>query len=89
MKRWIWILTAVVLAGCTSTLTSLPARHKITGSQPDQVEDQVIAPQISVALDEYGPAPEWQNEIWLNTDAPLRLTELRGQVVLLEMWTFG
>ena len=30
-----------------------------------------------------------QNEIWLNTDQPLRLAELRGKVVLLEMWTFA
>ena len=29
------------------------------------------------------------NEVWLNTDQPLRLAELRGRVVLLEMWTFG
>ena len=37
----------------------------------------------------FSAAPELQNEIWLNTDQPLRLAELRGKVVLLEMWTFG
>ena len=36
-----------------------------------------------------GPAPELTNEIWLNVDAPLRLADLRGKVVALEMWTFG
>ena len=35
------------------------------------------------------PAPELENEVWLNTDQPLRLADLRGQVVLLDMWTFG
>ena len=35
-----------------------------------------------------GPAPELTNTIWLNTNAPLRLADLRGKVVLLEMWTF-
>jgi thiol-disulfide isomerase/thioredoxin len=29
------------------------------------------------------------NEIWLNVNAPLRLADLRGKVVGLEMWTFG
>lgn len=36
-----------------------------------------------------GEAPELSNDVWLNTDGPLRLTELRGKVILLEMWTFG
>lgn len=40
-------------------------------------------------LKDYGPAPELTNEVWLNTDQTLRLAELRGKVVLLEMWTFG
>ena len=47
------------------------------------------APPPTVALDDFGPAPELHNETWLNTAAPLRLAELRGQVVLLDMWTFG
>lgn len=33
-------------------------------------------------------APELHDGIWLNTETPLRLENLRGQVVLLEMWTF-
>jgi hypothetical protein len=36
-----------------------------------------------------GPAPELTNSIWLNTDQPLRLSDLRGKVILLDMWTFG
>ncbi|MGD8458246.1 MAG: redoxin domain-containing protein [Anaerolineales bacterium] len=35
------------------------------------------------------PAPELNNEVWLNSEVPLKLADLRGQVVLLEMWTFG
>ena len=35
------------------------------------------------------PPTELYNETWLNTDQPLRLADLRGKVVLLEMWTFG
>lgn len=36
-----------------------------------------------------GEAPELTNDVWLNTNRPLRLAELRGKVVLLDMWTFG
>jgi hypothetical protein len=36
-----------------------------------------------------GPAPGWDNEVWINSDGPLPLEELRGKVVLLEFWTFG
>ena len=40
------------------------------------------------SLPDMGAAPELTNTIWLNVDAPLRLTNLRGKVVLLDMWTF-
>lgn len=46
----------------------------------------IFAPAIYPDL---GLAPELTNEIWLNVDAPLRLSDLRGKVVALEMWTFG
>src|SRR2546430_10362653 len=34
------------------------------------------------------PAPELTNASWLNADRPLRLSELRGRVVLLNFWVF-
>ena len=39
-------------------------------------------------LRDLGVAPELTNTIWINTNTPLRLADLRGKVVLLEMWTF-
>ena len=36
-----------------------------------------------------GQAPELENEVWLNVEQPLRIADLRGKVVLLDMWTFG
>lgn len=41
------------------------------------------------SLPDLGPAPELTNDIWLNVDSPLRLADLRGKVVIVEMWTFG
>ncbi len=41
------------------------------------------------SLPDLGPAPELTNDAWLNVDAPLRLADLRGKVVIVEMWTFG
>jgi len=38
---------------------------------------------------DYGPAPEIDTEVWLNTDAPIRLADLRGKVALIEFWTYG
>lgn len=55
-------------------------------SQP--AEDSPVEIEAA-ALPNLGPAPELENEIWLNTDRPLRLAELRGKVVLIDMWTFG
>jgi hypothetical protein len=40
-------------------------------------------------LPDFGAAPELTSEVWLNSEQPLRIADLRGQVVLLEMWTFG
>lgn len=47
------------------------------------------AVQVKDDLDDLGPAPDLKNQVWLNTPGPLRLSDLRGKVVLLEMWTFG
>jgi hypothetical protein len=42
-----------------------------------------------ITLENLGPAPELENEVWINTDKPLHLAELGGQVVLVDMWTYG
>ncbi len=46
------------------------------------------SPSNQVDLQDMGPAPELHNKIWINTPAPIHLADLRGKVVLLEMWTF-
>lgn len=78
MKLFLTLLALFVLAACVP----LPAEDKALPSRLTQ-------PEIQVELQDYGPAPELENEVWLNTDQPLRLENLREKVVLVEMWTFG
>jgi hypothetical protein len=50
------------------------------------------APEENIGNDRYpdlGVAPELAGDVWLNTDAPLRLADLRGNVVLVDMWTYS
>jgi thiol-disulfide isomerase/thioredoxin len=43
----------------------------------------------AVLYPDLGEAPELTNTTWLNAEKPLRLADLRGKVVIIEMWTFG
>ncbi len=85
MKLWKLLVFSLFLTACStaSAPTSNPAPSEQEPTQPSN------DPQPAVNLKNLGPAPELENEIWLNTDQPLRLADLRGQVVLLDMWTFG
>jgi hypothetical protein len=51
--------------------------------------EPTIAPVSTPSLPDLGPAPDIMNEVWLNSDRPLNLEQLRGNVVLVEFWTFG
>jgi hypothetical protein len=80
MKRlWIFGLLALGLAACSSA-----AEAANPASETGQIQ-----PRAELRLPDLGPAPELTNTIWLNTDQPLRLADLRGKVVAIDMWTFG
>ncbi|MEW5869461.1 MAG: hypothetical protein AB1894_09305 [Chloroflexota bacterium] len=86
---WI-VLLVTVLAGCAP----LPATTQPTAVQPGSAQPGVPTPiptsdrSEPAGLPDLGPAPELNNQVWLNSP-PLRLADLRGKVVLLDMWTFG
>ena len=44
---------------------------------------------VRADLPDLGLAPELENQVWLNVAEPLRLADLGGKVILLDMWTFG
>lgn len=82
MKRLIACLMPLFLLGCSTVQT--PPSHSAAGSP---VDDSPMLQHAS--LPDLGAAPELTNTTWLNADAPLRLADLRGKVVIVEMWTFG
>ena len=71
-----------LLIGVTLLLTAC-------ASPADSQSQQPILPIINASLPDLGPAPELTNDTWLNVDSPLRLADLRGKVVAIDMWTFG
>lgn len=98
VKRLKLILLTVLLAACASANSS---SNPLAQMQGEGAADEVSEPMMEVQkpveaskpvradLEDLGPAPELANGVWLNTDQPLRLEDLRGKVVLLDMWTFG
>ncbi|HSG44667.1 MAG TPA: hypothetical protein VLA72_16070 [Anaerolineales bacterium] len=84
MQRLLLGLFAIILFGCSAQPDNPTPQSE---AQPP-TEKPTARPKIA-SLPDLGSAPELTNEYWLNTSVPLRLTDLRGKVVLLEMWTFG
>lgn len=81
MKRWLWIICALAMSGCAVRSNPETNAQSRVNQNPDSLPD--------IKLVNYGQAPEIRNDIWLNSNKPLRLNDLKGKVVLLEMWTFG
>ena len=87
--RWLWFsLLTAVLSAC-SLLSVEPGEEADLPVQVDAAQSTVRPTAIGTQLEDLGQAPELENEVWLNVDQPLRLADLRGKVVLLDMWTFG
>ena len=93
MNRWLIGLLALFVASCSGALASSDQRIQgddsaayPAGTSPAEAK---LPPRADIQLENFGPAPELTNEVWLNTDQPPRLAGLRGKVVLLEMWTFS
>lgn len=58
--------------------------HVAPVAAPASAEDPAVAAEAIVGT----TPPEWQTDRWLNS-SPLRLTDLRGKVVLVRWWTAG
>jgi hypothetical protein len=91
MKLFLFGLSILILAACATTAAADPPVEAESPISPASTDPPAAASSqpFRADLENFGPAPELENEIWLNTSQPLRLADLRGKVVLLDMWTFG
>ena len=100
MKKLFVLLTLIMLfvaAACSGDATQVPVPLEQDSlatpvAEKQQVDEVGSAPTAAVAtavLPILAPAPAWNNDVWINSEAPLPLEDLRGKVVLLEFWTFG
>ena len=100
MWRRLMLVLILILVGCSSGMgLVLEEKTNIQAPMKDSSEEKSVGevdpimkasePEAAPTLTNLGQAPELTNEVWLNSDEPLRLAGLRGKVVLLEMWTFG
>ncbi len=90
IKRILFGLIALMLFGCSAQQSaSSPSEVKTQMEKSlDSTQDKPAMPKTA-SLPDLGVAPELTNDTWLNVDAPLRLADLHGKVVLVDMWTFG
>ncbi|MFC1923117.1 hypothetical protein ACFLY4_07495 [Chloroflexota bacterium] len=102
LVRMILLVLLVFLIGCYPAIEQVPTKPEGSADfdpgstlkgAPTQTSAAGLADESDPApvpvLPNHGPTPELTSDVWLNSDHPLRLAELRGKVVLLEMWTFG
>ena len=104
MRYKLLVILVFLLTSCSTSVDQEQPENQVendsimkTELEPNQevdpaevsTQEPVVEPTPAIELTNLGPAPELTNEIWLNTDQPLRLADLKGKVVLLEMWTFG
>ncbi len=81
-SKWFALIAVFLLLAACSPI-------RFSGStQGQQNATSRTADPTRSSLPDRGPAPELENKVWINTDQPLRLQDLHGKVVLLEMWTF-
>lgn len=79
--RMMWLFT--LIAGSLTL-------NACSRADVDPVESSTeISKKPKLALEDLGAAPELENDVWLNVDKPIRISELRGNVILLDFWTFG
>jgi hypothetical protein len=84
----VFLILTLVVAACTAPSVEEAGSAEVAVIA-SSTEATPTRGDIVVDLPDMGEAPEFQNEIWLNSDGPVTLAAQRGKVVLLEFWTFG
>ena len=96
MRKFIFLLFIPILPAVLAACLVPPMQPEIDPGAPTPQPaadpgptDGQDRPVVRSDLPDLGPAPEIANTVWINSDRPLRLAELEGKVVLIDMWTFG
>ena len=83
MRKLLFLVLILPVALSACVVPPMPATtDTVPPGDQDRAADMSNLPDL-------GPAPEIANTVWINSDRPLRLAELEGKVVLIDMWTFG
>jgi thiol-disulfide isomerase/thioredoxin len=95
-KRILWETAVFFITILAATACTAPAAEGVSRADSEEVESAASNSETQstqgdnmVDLPDMGEAPEFLNEVWLNSDGPVTLADQRGKVVLLEFWTFG
>ncbi len=83
-KRSTVVALGLILGLCLAACAS-----RLGGERQVPADTAQETAGVNANLPNLGPAPELDSSTWLNTDQPLKLADLRGRVVLIDMWTFG
>ena len=68
---------------------AMDAPVEVAAQVAGEPEPTAVVEAQRADLPDLGRAPDITNETWLNSAAPLTLSDQRGKVVLVEFWTFG
>lgn len=82
VRLFIPFIALALVSACSYTDFGANLTNYTAQTAPNRSDDALVATDLGIA-------PEFTNTVWLNTDKPLHLSELHGQVVLIEFWTFG
>lgn len=88
MRIYLMVMLSILLTACSGIVVTSSETKNSQIVEPEKVQSDLIQKSL-VNLPDLGKAPELENAVWLNVEQPLRLADLRGKVVLLDMWTFG
>jgi hypothetical protein len=93
VKKSAWLILGLGLAACATVSKPGGEADQTFESKATIQQGPPSAPPTpsleAKTLPDLGPAPNFTNDVWLNTENPLNLEILRGKVVLVEFWTFG
>ena len=98
VKNWLPLTAAVLLLAAVAAILwlSQPAANPANPAIPSNTAAQIAAPEppptptpALITPPGTQPAPEFRGiTAWLNSE-PLAMADLRGQVVLVDIWTYS